>query len=83
LAPISSLGRERWRHDEAAHALVGEESGRRYPLGMRVEARLEEAAPVSGGLIFTVLTEPLAPAPSFKRARRSKQTEPRRGRRRR
>jgi ribonuclease R len=73
LAPISSLGRERWRHDEAAHALVGEESGRRYPLGMRVEVRLEEAAPVSGGLIFTMLSEPLAPAPGFKRVRKSKQ----------
>jgi ribonuclease R len=82
LAPISSLGRERWRHDEAAHALVGEESGRRYPLGMRVEARLEEAAPVSGGLIFTLLTEPLPPAPGFKRARQSRQTALRRRRRR-
>ncbi|MBL8550185.1 MAG: ribonuclease R [Hyphomonadaceae bacterium] len=75
LAPISTLGRERWHHDEAAHALVGEESGRRYPLGMKIEVRLEEAAPVSGGLIFTVLAEPLPPAPGFKRARRSRQDE--------
>jgi ribonuclease R len=74
LAPISSLGAERWVHDEAAHALVGEQSGRRYPLGMNVVARLEEAAPISGGLVFTVLTEPLPPLSGWRRTRRSAQT---------
>jgi ribonuclease R len=74
IAPISTLREERWRHDEAAHALVGEQTGRRFPLGMNVVVRLEEAAPISGGLVFSVLTEPLAPAPGWKRTRRSKQT---------
>ncbi len=67
LAPISTLGPERWLHDETAHALVGEQSGRRYLLGMRVSVRLEEATPVSGGLLFQVLSEPLASAPGWKR----------------
>ena len=73
LAPISSLGTERWRHEEAAHALVGEDTGRRYPLGMSVEVRLEEATPISGGLLFKVISEPLAPAPGWRRTRQSGQ----------
>lgn len=73
LAPISTLGNERWIHDETAHALVGEQSGERFPLGMRVEVRLEEATPISGGLVFSVLTDPLPPAPGWRKARESKQ----------
>jgi ribonuclease R len=84
LAPISTLGNERWLHDEKAHALVGEHSGERYPLGMRVEVRLEEAAPISGGLVFSVLSEPQPPAPGWRKARQSKQgRDARRGKRRR
>ncbi|MCA8884968.1 MAG: RNB domain-containing ribonuclease, partial [Hyphomonadaceae bacterium] len=74
LAPISTLGNERWLHDEAAHALVGEHSGERYQLGMRVEVRLEEATPISGGLVFSLLTDPLPPAPGWRRSRPSQQT---------
>jgi ribonuclease R len=74
LAPISTLGNERWIHDEAAHALVGEQSGERYPLGMRVEVRLEEATPISGGLLFYVLTDPLPPQPGWRKSRQSQQT---------
>jgi ribonuclease R len=73
LAPISTLGAERWIHDEAAHALVGENSGKRYPLGLRVEVRLEEATPISGGLLFTVLSDPGPPAPGWKKTRQSRQ----------
>jgi ribonuclease R len=73
LAPISTLGNERWIHDETAHALVGEQSGYRYPLGMRVEVRLEEATPISGGLVFAVMTDPLSPAPGWKKSRQSQQ----------
>ena len=73
LAPISTLGNERWIHDEAAHALVGEHSGERYPLGMRVEVRLEEATPISGGLVFSLLTDPLAPVPGWRKSRPSQQ----------
>lgn len=88
LAPIRSLGEERWHHDEAAHALVGEQSGVRFPLGMRVEVRLEEATPISGGLLFSVLTDAEPPAAGWKKARGGRQArgferDAKRGRRRR
>jgi ribonuclease R len=67
LAPISSLGAERWHHDEAAHALVGEASGKRFQLGMRVEVKLEEATPVSGGLLFSLETDPMEARPDWRR----------------
>ncbi|MFT3727060.1 MAG: ribonuclease R [Terricaulis sp.] len=74
LAPISSLGSQRWIHDEAAHALVGEQDGERFPLGMKVTVRLEEATPISGGLVFSVLTDPQPAQPGWRKARQSFQT---------
>src|SRR5690606_15271147 len=73
LAPISTLGNERWVHDETAHALVGEQTGQRFPLGMRVEVRLDEATPISGGLLFTVLSDPLEAIPGWRKSRVSRQ----------
>ena len=75
LAPIRSLGDEHWNHDETSHALVGDQTGVRFPLGMRVEVRLEEATPISGGLLFSVLTDPEPPAPGWRKSRMSKQTQ--------
>jgi ribonuclease R len=46
------LGREYFRYDEAARALVGDESGDAYRLGQRLTLRLAEANPVSGALRF-------------------------------
>jgi ribonuclease R len=66
LVPISSLD-ERYFHDEGAHALVGERTGRQFRLGQSVEVRLEEAAPVSGGLLFAMLSDPDPPQPGMKR----------------
>ena len=68
LAPVSSLGSEYFTHDDRAHALVGDRTGQRYTLGRQVEVRLVEATPVTGGLLFEMLTEPEprdpnAPAP--------------------
>jgi ribonuclease R len=74
LAPISSLGPQRWLHDEKAHALVGEQTGERFPLGMKLEVRLEEATPISGGLVFSVLSDPEPPQAGWKKARQSLQT---------
>jgi ribonuclease R len=71
LAPISGLGPQRWIHDEAAHALVGEQDGERFPLGMRVTVRLEEATPISGGLLFSVLTAPQPAQPGWRKTRQS------------
>jgi ribonuclease R len=56
--PISKLP-ERFVHDEAVHALVGLGTGRRFPLGMQVEVKLLEAQPISGGLLFEMLSDPL------------------------
>jgi len=52
LVPVSTLGAERFHHDEAAHALVGEESGERYTVGQRLTLRLVEANVASGALRF-------------------------------
>ena len=70
LAPVSTLGDEYFIHDERAHALIGERTRRRWRLGALVRVRLEEATPLTGGLLFSVLSEPEpadpnAPAPRF------------------
>jgi ribonuclease R len=46
------LGLEYFRYDEAAKALVGDESGETYGIGQRLTLRLSEANPVSGSLRF-------------------------------
>src|SRR6478735_902249 len=44
------LGQEYFRFDEAARALVGDETGETYRVGQRLTLRLAEANPVSGSL---------------------------------
>src|SRR4051812_37758554 len=46
------LGLEYFRYDEAAKALVGDESGETYRIGQRLTLRLADANPVSGSLRF-------------------------------
>lgn len=58
LVPVSTLGGEYFVHDERAHALVGERSGIRWRLGAPVRVRLKEATPITGGLLFEMLSEP-------------------------
>ena len=58
LVPVSRLGRQRFIHDEQAHALVGSDNGDRFRLGMEVQVRIEEATPVTGGLLLEMLTKP-------------------------
>ena len=55
LVPARDLGREYFRYDEAAKALVGEETGTTYSSGMRLKLRLAEANPVSGALRFELV----------------------------
>jgi ribonuclease R len=55
LVPLSSLGREFFRHDAASQTLRGEESGTTLGLGQRVTVRLVEASPVTGGMIFQLV----------------------------
>ena len=56
LIPVSSLGREYFRYDEAGQTLRGEETGLVLGLGQKVAVRLVEAAPITGGLIFELLS---------------------------
>ena len=69
LVPVSSLGAEYFVHDERTHALVGERSGRRWRLGTRVQVKLLEATPVTGGLLLEMLSEADAPDPTAPRPR--------------
>ncbi len=55
LVPVSSLGREYFRYDEAAQALVGESSGQRYCTGDIIDLKLAEANPLTGALKFEPL----------------------------
>jgi ribonuclease R len=52
LVLAKDLGQEYFRYDEAAKALVGDESGETYRVGQRLTLRLAEANPVSGSLRF-------------------------------
>jgi ribonuclease R len=52
LMPISDLGGEYFRFDEAGRRLVGETTGEEYTLGQRLRLRLADANPVSGALRF-------------------------------
>ncbi len=64
LVPVSSLGGEYYVHDDRAHALVGERTGRRWRLGAEVEVRLKEAVPITGGLLLEMLSDPEPPDPT-------------------
>jgi ribonuclease R len=52
LVPVSTLGTEYFRYEEASQSLVGDDSGERFSPGQRLKLRLVEANPVSGGLRF-------------------------------
>jgi ribonuclease R len=83
LVPVSSLGGEYFIHDDRSHALVGERTGKRWPLGMAVEVKLTEATPITGGLLFEMLSDPMAPDPNAPRPRlgvRGRGGPPQRGR---
>jgi ribonuclease R len=55
--PAATLGRDYFRYQETAHALIGQATGETYRLGDRVSVRLAEAAPIAGALRFEVLSE--------------------------
>jgi ribonuclease R len=69
LVPISTLGQERFEHIESEHALVGLDTGGRFRLGMQVKVRIEEAQPITGGLLLDILT-PAEKGPKPKGRRR-------------
>jgi ribonuclease R len=54
--PASMLGGEFFTYHEAAHSLIGRETGRTYRLGDTVTVKLIEAAPIAGGLKFELVS---------------------------
>lgn len=52
LVPVSTLGDDRFVHDETRHVLRGRRSKQEFRLGDRVRVTLVEANPVTGGLLF-------------------------------
>jgi ribonuclease R len=52
LVPVSTLGNDYYRYDEAAQVLVGEKTGERFATGDRLKLRLAEANPLTGALKF-------------------------------
>ena len=52
LVPVSTLGTDYFRYNEASQTLVGDDSGVEFASGQRLKLRLVEANPVSGGLRF-------------------------------
>jgi ribonuclease R len=52
LVPISTLGTEYFRFDEAHKSLIGEQTGETFRIGQHIDLRLAEANPISGALRF-------------------------------
>jgi len=71
IVPTSTLPDDFWMHDERTQTLSGRRSRLTFHLGQEVEARLSEASPVTGGLVFHLLqgTADASP-PSRRRSRR-------------
>jgi ribonuclease R len=71
--PARSLGSERYDYYEEKHALIGARGGGVYRLGQAVRVRLQEAAPLRGGLVFEMISDPVE-GPDFRppRAARSR-----------
>jgi ribonuclease R len=72
LIPVGSLGEDYFVHDEKSHALVGQRSGVRWRLGRRVEVRLRESTPITGGLLLEMLSDPEPPDGRAPRPRASR-----------
>jgi len=55
LVPLSALPDDFWIHDEATKSLSGRRTRMTYHLAQNVDVRLQEASPVTGGLIFAMV----------------------------
>ena len=58
LIPARNLGYEYFAYDEKTRSLVGVESGDTYRFGRAIKAKLEEATPITGGLVFEMVSKP-------------------------
>ncbi len=57
LVPVSTLPNDYYRHDEAQHCLRGDDSGREFTLGQRLQVILREADPITGGMIMQLCSD--------------------------
>ena len=80
LVPVSTLGSDYFRYDEASQSLVGEDSEETFTLGQRLKLRLVEANPVSGGLRFELADAAYRPARPHLRGEREPRRQGRRAR---
>ena len=82
LVLAADLGSEYFRYDEKARTLVGDDTGETYHVGRRLDLRLSEANPVSGGLRFELPEGSYGGAsrPRRDRVRAGARPPPRRGR---
>ena len=58
LITARSLGHEFFAFDEKTKSLIGTESGDTYKFGRLVKVKLIEATPVTGGLLFEMVSKP-------------------------
>ncbi len=79
IVPVSTLRDDYYVHDDVQHALIGERSGTRWRLGTKVEVELAEAMPITGGLVFKMLSIPEKADPSAPRPRLGVRARDRKG----
>ncbi len=56
--PARTLGDDYFVFDEKKKALINSHNGATYRFGRKVNVKLTEATPITGGLIFEILTKP-------------------------
>jgi ribonuclease R len=72
-APMASLPDDFWVFEEASQSLIGKRTRLSFQLAQNIEVRLAEARPVTGGLIFNVLTGATSkPVKAFSPLKKSK-----------
>jgi ribonuclease R len=81
LVPAAIIGNEYFRYDEAARALIGEQTGETYRVGQHLELKLAEANPASGALRFELPEGKFAAPPRMGQRRDRVRTTQKRGRR--
>lgn len=81
--PARTLGDDYFIYDEKKKALTNVETGQTYRFGRKVKVRLEEATPITGGLIFKMLTKPEKGERPKRNPRKGHRGQKPRGRRRR
>ena len=73
LVPLSALPDDFWQYDERGNTLTGRRTRATFSLAQPVTARLAEASPVTGGLIFHIVPDrPVKAAPGDRRRWRPK-----------